>query len=425
MKKFIGILLSLFPLLTEAEELDTLHHWKLEVSAMPGRALVADKWQSEWLKDRNNMAFDAKVSFRKLPQDSDAFAKDYGYPTLSVGVRWQMNHGVTMHKPLSNSWRYIEEADYDTQMGNIITLYGQFNRPVWQNNRWQVGYDLDIGVGYSHRKYNVENGIDNEMIGARWNIFFGMGANASYRVGKNWGLSGGVQFYHHSNGAMNRPNKGANFLSPYIGAFLLWDDDKAEERHTTKALSRNDKSSKEYGSPFYLQFDLSVGTRTILEEWLYTQFEIRPEEEGYRKADFKNYITYSLQTGLMYRYARRWASGIGTDICYGNYHKQLEMYNSYMGNKGKLSPWSVGIGIRHEAFYRRLSLAMSLGYYIYRNMGEWAKELEKPYYERIGLFYNIPGTKIKIGGQVKAHLIKADLTEFTISIPLSFHSSPF
>ena len=244
------------------------------------------------------MAFDAKVCFRKLPQDSDAFAKDYGYPSLSVGVRWQMNHGVTMHKPLSDSWRYIEEVDYDSKMGNIITLYGQFNRPVWQNNRWQVGYDLDFGVGYSHRKYNVENGIDNEMIGARWNIFFGMGANASYRVGKNWGLSGGVQFYHHSNGAMNRPNKGANFLSPYIGAFVLWDDDKAEKRHTTKALSSNDKSSKEYGSPFYLQFDLSVGTRTILEEWLYTQFEIRPEEEGYRKADFKNYITYSLQTGL-------------------------------------------------------------------------------------------------------------------------------
>lgn len=93
---------------------------------------------------------------------------------------------------LSNSWRYIEEVDYDSKMGNIITLYGQFNRPVWQNNRWQVGYDLDIGVGYSHRKYNVENGIDNEMIGARWNIFFGMGANASYRVGKNWGLTGGV-----------------------------------------------------------------------------------------------------------------------------------------------------------------------------------------------------------------------------------------
>ena len=68
---------------------------------------------------------------------------------------------------------------------------------------------------------------------------------------------------------------------------------------------------------------------------------------------------------------------------------------------------------------------MGAGYYVYRNMGEMAKELEKPYYERIGLFYNIPKTKIKIGGQVKAHLAKADLTEFTISVPLSFHSSPF
>ena len=426
MKKFIGIFLSLLPLLTEAEELDTLHHWKFQVSAMPGRVIVIDEWQSEWMRDRNNMAFDAKISYRKLPQDSDAFAKDYGYPSLSVGLRWQMNHGITMHKSPSSSWPYIEEVDYDSKMGNIITLYGQFNRPIWQNNRWQIGYDLNIGVGYSRSKYNVKNNIDNEVIGARWNIFFGAGANASYRIGKNWGLSGGVQFYHHSNGAMNRPNKGANILSPYIGAFMLWDDDaKADKRQIVKSYNKKDKSSNDYGSPLYLQFDFSIGSKTLLEEWIHTQFETKPDEVDYRKADFKNYITYSFQTGLMYRYARRWASGIGADICYGNYHKQAEVYNSYRGYHDKLSPWSVGIGIRHEVFYQRLSLAMGAGYYVYRNMGEMAKELEKPYYERIGLFYNIPKTKIKIGGQVKAHLAKADLTEFTISVPLSFHSSPF
>ncbi len=45
---------------------------------------------------------------------------------------------------------------------------------------------------------------------------------------------------------------------------------------------------------------------------------------------------------------------------------------------------------------------MALGVYLYRHMGASAKEIEKPYYERIG---------------IKAHLTKADLTEIVISLP--------
>lgn len=420
-KRIAWLLWVIFPLLSYAEGLDTLHHWKMEVSAMPGRLISTDRWQKEWMKEKNNMAYDVRVSFRTLPQDSDSFAADYGYPTLSVGLRWQQNHGITMHKPLSSSWPYLEEVDYDSQMGNIITLYGQFSRPLWQNERWQVGYDLNFGVGYSHRRYDVKDNIDNEVIGAHWNIFFGMGANASYRIGRNWGLSGGVQFYHHSNGALNRPNKGANILSPYLGAFFLWDKPSAEKT----PLSSHPQTETRFQPSLYFQFDLSVGSRTMLEEWIHTQFETRPGEEDYRKATFRNYASYSFQTSMMYRYARRWASGIGADVYYGNYHKKAEVFNRYRGYNDKLSPWSVGLSIRHEVFYHRLSLPMSLGFYVYRNMGEMAKELEKPYYETIGLSYRIPGIEWKIGGRVKAHLAKADLTEFTISIPLTIHSSPF
>ena len=51
-------------------------------------------------------------------------------------------------------------------------------------------------------------------------------------------------------------------------------------------------------------------------------------------------------------------------------------------------------------------------------MGQWAKELEKPYYERIGLNYQFQKLgNIKIGVNVKAHLTKADLTEVVISYP--------
>ena len=57
---------------------------------------------------------------------------------------------------------------------------------------------------------------------------------------------------------------------------------------------------------------------------------------------------------------------------------------------------------------------MALGVYLYRHMGASAKEIEKPYYERIGIFYTIPRLHhLRVGCSVKAH----DLTEIVISLP--------
>ena len=71
-----------------------------------------------------------------------------------------------------------------------------------------------------------------------------------------------------------------------------------------------------------------------------------------------------------------------------------------------------------------LSLNVSLGFYLYRKMGTWTKELEKPYYERIGLNYGFPKLNgLKIGINVKAHRFKADLTELLVSYPIVFFTN--
>ena len=114
----------------------------------------------------------------------------------------------------------------------------------------------------------------------------------------------------------------------------------------------------------------------------------------------------------MYRYARRWASGVGADVCYGTY---ADRSDELQDGTDHVSPWSLGLSARHEVFYHRLSLAMSLGCYVYRHMGSNAREAEKPYYEYIGLRYSIPHAGgLYVGGSVKAHLTKADLTEFVV-----------
>ena len=62
---------------------------------------------------------------------------------------------------------------------------------------------------------------------------------------------------------------------------------------------------------------------------------------------------------------------------------------------------------------------MSLGWYLYRQMGVNAKEIEQPYYERIGIHYTFPALRgLTVGFNIKAHRTKADLTEFVVSYPI-------
>ena len=122
----------------------------------------------------------------------------------------------------------------------------------------------------------------------------------------------------------------------------------------------------------------------------------------------------------MYRYARRWASGIGIDLFYGKYWKHVRDIDQAAERTLTHSPWSVGIAAKHEIFYHNFSMPVSLGFYLYRKMGQNAKDVEQPYYERIGLHYTFPQLQsLKVGINVKAHRTKADLTELVVVYPIN------
>jgi hypothetical protein len=109
------------------------------------------------------------------------------------------------------------------------------------------------------------------------------------------------------------------------------------------------------------------------------------------------------------------------DLFYGSYASHVEKMDKAKGRDLGHSPCSVGTAAKHQVYFHNLSLAMSLGYYLFREMGHNAKENEKRYYERIGIHYTFPSLGgLTIGGNVKAHLTKADLTEFVVSYPIKF-----
>jgi len=397
---------------TNANSLSTAkpHHWGFSVDINPAMVLALDTYQRLWQKKKGVLAFVAKVNYHTSPADNDAFAADYGYPTFSFGVRYAFTN-ATMHRDLDPAWGQLVPVDYDSRLGNLAALFGEFNRPYWRKGRWEAEYSLGAGLGLAEKKYNITNNIDDELIGSHCLIYFSAGTHLTYRFADHWALRMGIDFFHHSNGALARPNKGSNIAGPSIGVQYFPEKYCAEQQKIIR---------EPFNHHWFLDFSAGIGGKTLLEDWLKTQFGTSPDSADYRTDKFKFFMTYSAQASIMYRYARRWATGIGADLFYGTYAEHIEAMDHASGIDNKLSRWSVGLALKHNAYYHNLSLRMAIGTYLYRHMGDNAKYNESAIYERIGVFYSFPSIgNLAVGLSVKAHITKADFTEFVLSYPIT------
>ena len=78
-----------------------------------------------------------------------------------------------------------------------------------------------------------------------------------------------------------------------------------------------------------MEFSVGSGAKTLLEDWQHTQFHTNPADPNYRTSKFSVYGAFSLQTDIMYRYARRWASGLGVDVFYGDYANHIAQTDTH------------------------------------------------------------------------------------------------
>ena len=125
-----------------------------------------------------------------------------------------------------------------------------------------------------------------------------------YKIAKEWNVKGGLDFAHHSNGAMARPNKGANYLGPFLG--LVYEPQQA----TSHIAKRNTNETKPFQKYWFTEFTLGLGGKTLLEEWLQTQFNTPQGQPDYRKEHFTYYGAYGLeypyheQVGVFYSFPK-------------------------------------------------------------------------------------------------------------------------
>lgn len=392
-----------------------------EVRFAPQQVLALDHYVKTWLKDNNSYSLSAEMqldTYKKYVLNgqhstTEAYAHDYGYPTFSLGLRYNFNHATTMHRD-AEDWGDDLPVDYTTHLGDVLTLYGRFERPIFRTRRWSGGYYIGTGVGYAMSCYDRKRHIDNEFIGTHLNIFFTSGLFLSYYLTKDWAMQVGVDYAHHSNGALYRPNKGANCFGPFVGVKYSPQPDCPTPRRAQAEIADQDDWRRH---PWFVELSLGVGAKSLNEDWQNTQFYSQPTDPDYRTEKFSVYGAFSLQTDVMYRYARRWATGLGVDVFYGDYASKTARLSGNAGSS--VSPWSVGLAVKHEAFYGRLTARLGVGYYLFRHAGKLAKAVEKRYYERVGLSYNIPHMRgLSVGFSINAHKTKADFTELSLSYPI-------
>lgn len=415
MNKFKLLFLALFCYFFNAafaEVNDTIKHWGGQFMANPCFVPTMDPQIKELVAKNGAITLSAQLRHVSLPKDMDPFAQDYGFPTFYAGINYNLYNHVRLHRDADGDLGMGQPVDFDSKLGNALSIYAGFERAFFRNYRWEADYAFNIGLGFTNKKYDRITSPDNLMISSYMTIYFGAAFHATYRFASDWGVKAGIEFNHHSSGTLKRPNKGSNTVGPTIGLVYYPYYDELLKKDQYRQSLPFDKSK-------YWNVSANVGFCTIYEDWLQTQFKTPMDDPAYRSNSFSKYAVYSISADYMSRYARRWASGVGIDLYYLSYMDRVKELDNLNGYHKSHSPISVGISGKHDVFYHNLSLSMSLGFYVFRQSGHKAKEVEQPFYETIGLKYHFPKlNNIALGAYVRAHAFKAHNTGISISCPI-------
>ena len=382
----------------------------IEAGYAKGKVLKFDHWlnQEGGLKEQNAQSFWLGYVYQTHAKENCSYASDFNYPTLTFGLSVSDFNKVTLRYDPHGT----RPIDYDSRCGTSYVLYGSFRRAFFRTRSgWSADYRFTNGIGYNTRIYNRYTNVDNLMLGSRLSVYFDIAFALNYRY-RQCEFFVGPEFRHLSNGGTVRPNKGINKAS--IGGGMRY----YLQPYDSLSFERIRTPFEEKG--LYFNIAYASGFRGSQGEWLYDANNYlwgRNDADGvkYGKDGYTLCYYHLVSTDLMYRYARRYASGIGLDVLYEPYNLTIETQKK--GERPDEVKWSLGLAAKHEVFFRRFSMQMAIGYYLSRPFNEYSyTDEEYPFYERIGLRYNVPTPEncISVGYNIYAHLTKAYGTEVVI-----------
>ena len=363
------------------------------------------------LKSYGYMTYEASIGLQTNPNDGSWYSQAYGFPIL--------NFGFSVAR-MSN-FRFYDQ----TKFPDLYSLYGSFERSLLRRKIISLGYLLDFGVTYNPGRYNPIKNPGNDWLSSPVMVYFGAGAFLKFHVGKRWEIGADVMFRHFSNGRLALPNEAINGIGAGIFArYRLKDYDYTEYRNGTMK-----KPDFERGMQYVIA--LGGGVHTCMGEWItYVEKESDPAVKKEANAKLKAHPKFSISGDFMYRYSRRYATGVGLDVFYSSNMKELKESDIKLYGAERVaqcpgySPISIGIAVVQEVYWNNFAIHVAVGAYPYRHKGVNTDLEEKDrergwHYEKAGFRYYFPKLgNTFLGFAIKSHSIKAEYLEFSTGIRL-------
>ena len=313
------------------------------------------------LNSKNYAIINATVGLSTLPKDGGWFEHAYKYPTYGIGISYARMGALNFKG--------------NSRLGDIVNLYGWAELNLIRTKYFRAGPLLELGLAFTGKTYDYYNNPKNRYIGSKVLFLFGTGLQAEWLFSPQWSLQAGVYLTHHSNGMFRSPNLGINELTVGLGV-----------RHYLTEKKFNAKpevvpEKPDYAKGIHWNVFASGGVHSC-----------PVELDGILASDKPSRLAPARFQGIVgvesvWRYTPIFATGIGLEADYvaNNYRETDILLTGHEDPKG-YSPFRVAASLKQEFWYRRFSIHIAIGVYLFKRCG--LTEDVKRTYEKIGARYH-------------------------------------
>lgn len=353
-------------------------HLNISVGGRYSHILNGHNIHSEMLDTKGYGIFNATVGLSTHPEDGGWYERAFNYPTFGIGLSYARLGMLDFKGP--------------SRLGDFVNLYGWAEFSLVRTRLFRAGPMLELGLAFTGKTYDYYQNPKNKYIGSNILFVLGLGLQAEWLFAPQWSLQFGAYLTHHSNGMIRSPNLGINEFSVGVGL-----------RHYLSQESFNAKPSTAPDKPAYpkgLHWNVFAagGVHSCPVELDAILVSDRPE----RLAPARFQGTVGAES--VWRYSPIFATGIGLEANYVcNNYRQADLLLTGGEDPDGYSPIRIAAFVKQEFWYRRLSLHVAFGVYLFKRCG--LTEDVKRTYEKIGLRYHFSKRGGLFAGlDLRAHL---------------------
>lgn len=322
--------------------------------------LDGHKIYANLLDSYNYGTFDATVGWSSAPAHGGWYERAFNYPTFGFGFSYERMGAL--------------EFKGGSRLGDIANLYGWAEFHLIRTRRFRTMLLLELGVSYSDETYDYYDNSRNHYIGSHVFAVMGTGLQVEWLFAPRWSLLAGGFLSHHSNGMIRTPNAGINVSALAVGLrHYLAPPPYAE-------VSSGLLDEPEYDKGLHLSVFVAAGVHSCPIELDGIQASERPA----RLAPPRFRGVAGVES--LWRYTPVWGTGVGVEAGYAaNNYRQTDLLLTGGEDPQGYSPLRVGAYLKQELWYRRFSLHVAVGAYLFKRCG--LTEDVGDAFEKIGFRY--------------------------------------